>query len=93
MSDTPPAASPLKSFGRFELRALLSKSVRSLIWLVHDPRHGQELVLCMPRDKPNSKPALEHWLRMARGGERVQHPNVAPVFEIGEVEGWPYVAY
>lgn len=93
VSDTSPAASPLKSFGRFELRALLSKSARSLIWRVHDPRHGQELMLCMPREKPNSKPALDHWLRMAHGGERVQHPNVAPVFEIGEVESWPYVAY
>ncbi|WP_343622508.1 HDOD domain-containing protein [Roseateles puraquae] len=93
VSDTPPAASPLKSFGRFELRALLSKSARSLIWLVHDPRHGQALMLCMPREKPNSAAALEHWLRMAHGGERVQHPNVAPVFEIGQVESWPYVAY
>lgn len=93
MSDTSPAASPLKSFGRFELRALLSKSARSLIWRVHDPRHGQELMLCMPREKPNSAPALEHWLRMAQGGERVQHPNIAPVFEIGQVENWPYVAY
>ncbi|MFG6465969.1 serine/threonine protein kinase [Roseateles sp. BYS87W] len=93
MSDAPTAAPSLKSFGRFELRALLSKSSRSLIWRVADPRHGQEMVLCMPREKPNSPAALEHWLRMARGSERVQHPQVAPVFEIGEVEGWPYVAY
>jgi HD-like signal output (HDOD) protein len=83
----------LKTFGRFELRALLSKSVRSLIWRVFDARHGQELMLCMPREKPNSGPALEHWLRMAQAGERVHHPNLAPVFEIGQVENWPYVAY
>lgn len=93
MSETSPAASPLRSFGRFELRALLSKSVRSLIWRVFDARHGQELMLCMPRDKPNSAAALAHWLRMAQGAERVQHPNLAPPFEIGEVENWPYVAY
>lgn len=83
----------MRSFGRFELRALLSKSARSLIWRVFDPRHGQELMLCMPREKPNSTPALEHWLRMAQGAERVQHPNLAPPFEIGQVEHWPYVAY
>jgi len=88
-----PAATPLRSFGRFELRALLSKSARSLMWRVFDPRHGQELVLCMPREKPNSAPALEHWLRMAQGAERVQHPHLAPPFEIGQVEDWPYVAY
>lgn len=88
---TPPT--PLRSFGRFELRALLSKSTRSLVWRVFDSRHGQELMLCMPREKPNSPAALEHWLRMAQAGARVQHPNVAPAFEIGQVENWPYVAY
>jgi eukaryotic-like serine/threonine-protein kinase len=91
--ETSPAAPPLRSFGRFELRALLSKSARSLVWRVFDARHGQELMLCMPRDKPNSAPALEHWLRMAQGAERVQHPNLAQPFEIGQVENWPYVAY
>ncbi|MBW8848481.1 MAG: HDOD domain-containing protein [Burkholderiales bacterium] len=93
MSETVANSTPLRSFGRFELRALLSKSARSLVWRVFDTRHSQELMLCMPRDKPNSAPALEHWLRMAQGGERVQHPNLAPVFEIGQVESWPYVAY
>jgi len=91
--ETSPATPPLRSFGRFELRALLSKSARSLIWRVFDPRLGQELLLCMPREKPNSAPALEHWLRSAQAGERVLHPNLAPVFEIGQVESWPYVAY
>ncbi|RTL20017.1 MAG: HDOD domain-containing protein [Burkholderiales bacterium] len=93
MPDSSSAAQPLRSFGRFELRALLCKSARSLIWRVFDARHGQELTLCMPRDKPNSAPALEHWLRMAQGAERVQHPNLASPFEIGQVENWPYVAY
>jgi len=91
--ETSPVTPPLRSFGRFELRALQSKSARSLIWRVFDPRQGQELLLCMPREKPNSVAALEHWLRMAQAGERVQHPNLAPVFEIGQVESWPYVAY
>ncbi|MBI3348706.1 MAG: HDOD domain-containing protein [Burkholderiales bacterium] len=93
MPDPSPATTPLRSFGRFELRALLSKSARSLVWRVFDERHGQELMLCMPRDKPNSALALEHWLRMAQGAERVQHPNLAVPFEIGQVENWPYVAY
>ena len=93
VSETSPAATPLRSFGRFELRALLSKSARSLVWRVFDERHGQELMLCMPREKPNSALALEHWLRMAQGAARVQHPNLAVPFEIGQVENWPYVAY
>ncbi|MGQ3050999.1 MAG: HDOD domain-containing protein [Roseateles sp.] len=93
MPESQPTATSLRSFGRFELLALLSKSARSLMWRVFDSRHGQELMLCMPREKPNSAAALEHWLRMAQAGGRVQHPNLAPVLEIDQVENWPYIAY
>lgn len=62
-------------------------------WLVLDPRSGIELVLCMPREQPNSVAAMEHWQRMAQAGGRIEHPNLAPVFEVGQVDNWPYVAY
>src|SRR6478609_4677120 len=83
----------MRSFGRFELRALLNKSARSMLWLVHDPRAGQEMILCMPRVAPNSQQAMEHWLRMANAAARVQHPNLAHEVEVGQVEQWPFMAY
>lgn len=83
----------MRRFGRFELRALLGKSARSMLWLVFDSRHGQEMMLCMPRVAPNSTAAMEHWLKMANAGARVQHPNLAHVVEVGQVEQWPYMAY
>lgn len=87
------SAAPLKRFGRFELRALLSKTARSMMWLVFDERLGQELILCLPRQAPNSAAAMDHWLKQANAGARVQHPNLAHVVEVGQVEQWPYVAY
>ncbi|MET0517553.1 MAG: protein kinase, partial [Burkholderiaceae bacterium] len=83
----------MRRFGRFELRALLNKSARTMLWLVLDPRAGQELLICMPRVAPNSAAAMAHWLKMAQAAARVQHPNLAHVVEIGQVEQWPFVAY
>jgi len=83
----------MRRFGRFELRALINKSARSMLWLVFDPRLGQELMLCMPRVAPNSKAAAEHWLKTANAGARVQHPNLAHAVEIAQVEQWPFIAY
>ncbi len=83
----------MRNFGRFELRALLNKSTRSMLWLVHDPRASQDLMLCMPRVAPNSAAAAEHWQKMANAGSRVRHPNLAHVVEVGQFEQWPYVAY
>jgi HD-like signal output (HDOD) protein len=93
VSEPTTTAQPLRSFGRFELRALLSKSARSMTWLVNDTQHGHALMLCLPRDKPASPAALEHWMRVAQAVSRVQHPHLAPIFEIDQVENWPYVAY
>ena len=33
-----------KVFGRYELRQLLGKSARTMAWLVHDSKTGQDLV-------------------------------------------------
>lgn len=90
---TAAGAAAVRRFGRFELRALLNKSSRSMLWLVFDTRSQQELMLCMPRLAPNSPAALAHWLKMADAGARIQHPNLAHAVEIGQVEHWPYVAY
>ncbi|MDM4765945.1 HDOD domain-containing protein [Pelomonas sp. SE-A7] len=87
------AAAPLRRFGRFELRALLNKSMRSMLWLVFDSRSNQEMLLCMPRQAPNSPAAMEHWMSMAQAGSRVQHPNLGHVVEVGQVDQWPYLAY
>ncbi|MCV2366837.1 serine/threonine protein kinase [Roseateles oligotrophus] len=89
---TKPAA-PMRRFGRFELRQLLNKSTRSMLWLVFDAKLDQELMLCMPRVAPNSASATEHWIKTATAGARVVHPNLAHVVEVGQVEKWPYMAY
>jgi non-specific serine/threonine protein kinase len=88
---SPPRA--VRTLGRFELRRLLGKSVRSMVWLVFDPRGGHELVLVMPRAQPADAAALERWTAAARKASRLDHPRLAHAVEIGEHERWPYVAY
>jgi len=87
------AAPVVRRFGRFELRALLGRSERTMLWLSTDPRSGHELVLAMPRAQPPDEGALQHWLDEARRAARVVHPQLAPALEIGSQEHWPYIAY
>ncbi|MFP5399995.1 MAG: HDOD domain-containing protein [Gammaproteobacteria bacterium] len=92
-SPAAPAPSPaLRRFGRFEMRRLLGRSARSMVWLVHDPRSAQEAMLVLPRQAlPASQ--VGHWLASARRAARLRHPHLAPVAEVGEFEHWPYLAY
>ncbi|WP_147307191.1 serine/threonine protein kinase [Roseateles depolymerans] len=95
MSETtsPPSAAPLRRFGRFELRALLHKSQRSMLWLVFDTHHGQEMLLMVPREKPASEAAMLQWLKAMDAASRIHHPNLGHVVETGRVDPWPYVTY
>ena len=92
-TDTPAAKPPpTRAFGRFELRRLLGKSVRSMAWLAFDPRSSQEVMLTMPRLQPADEAALHAWKSEAERAARLNHPNLARVVEIGVHEHWPYVA-
>lgn len=83
----------VRHFGRFQLLQLVGKSQRTMLWLVADPRSGQDLVLAMPRSRPADTAALERWMQSARRASRIDHPSLAHVVEVGEVEQWPYITY
>ena len=87
-----PPSSPLRAFGRFELRQLLGKSSATMVWLAHDPRSAAQVMLTMPRAQPADAAALERWQRDARFAARLNHPNLMPVLEIGVQDHWPYIA-
>ena len=92
----PAAAAPspaTRFFGRFQLTNLLGKSARTMLWVVHDPRAGQALLLAMPRVRPAHRSALEQWRQSARLAARIDHPGLAPVVEVGEHDQWPFMAY
>ena len=92
----PPAAArpqAVRHFGRFQLLQLVGKSQRTMMWLVADPRNGQDLVLAMPRSRPADGAGLDRWMQSARRASRIDHPSLAHVVEVGEVEQWPYITY
>ncbi len=83
---------PTRSFGRFGLKALVGKSIATMVWLADDARSGAEVMLTLPREQPQDPAALARWLERARHAARLEHPNLAPVEEIGVSDHWPYVA-
>ena len=63
-----------------------------MVWLAHDPRTDQELMLTLPRVQPATPAAMERWQEEVRLAARLNHPNLAHVVEIGVQEHWPFVA-
>jgi eukaryotic-like serine/threonine-protein kinase len=97
MTDTPDSPAPAsaaltRKFGRFELRRLLGKSAAAMVWLARDPRSGHDVMLTLPRIQPADADALEHWMQRVRFAARLDHPNLAPVVEVGTQDQWPFIA-
>jgi eukaryotic-like serine/threonine-protein kinase len=58
----------------------------SAVFRAHHPQHGAVAVKILREKLRNDKTAVARFLREARYGERVQHPNVVRTIEIGEAE-------
>lgn len=84
-----PAPTPLR-LGPFELKALLGKSERSMLWQVVDSRTQQDLLLALPRAKPADPQA---WLQDARRAAKIEHPGLAAPVEVGWSDPWPFITY
>lgn len=80
----PAAPADLASLGRYKLRATLEKTPTAVVYDARDlelDRPVELRVLRRPED-----------LERARAVASLKHPNLAPVFEEGSVDGRPFVA-
>jgi WD40 repeat protein len=84
---------PLSQLGRFELRRELGHGAFGVVWLAHDPQLRRDVALKVPRvEALVSVAARQRFLREARAAAGLDHPNVVPVFEAGEVGSICYIA-
>ena len=77
-----PRTPAVRMFGRYQLLRLLGKSERSMVWLAHDPRVNQDVMLTLPRVQPADAAALEEWQREVNMAARLKHPQLAAPSEI-----------
>ncbi len=92
-SAAPAAKGAVRWFGRLQLVRLLGRSERSMAWSVLSAGNDQPLLLVLPRKQPVDGPALEQWQAAARQVERLKHPHLAPLLEVGVREGWPFMLH
>jgi WD40 repeat protein len=82
----PIPAQPWTSFGRFELGPELGRGGCGVVFLAHDPLLGREVAVKVPRAEIMMTPAWrERFAREARAAAALDHPNIVPVYEAGEV--------
>jgi predicted Ser/Thr protein kinase len=79
-------------FGRYELRELLGKGGMGMVFLAQDLQLDRLVALKIPHwTEPGRAASRERFLREARAAAALAHPNLCPVYDVGEVAGVPYL--
>jgi serine/threonine protein kinase len=80
-------------FGRFQLLRELGRGGCGVVFLAFDPVLGRKVALKVPRPEALLAPELrQRFVREARAGAALDHPNLVPVYEAGEVGSICYIA-
>lgn len=77
----------------YALQALVGEGGTSVVYRAEHPEHGRVAVKVLKDKLRQDRTAVARFLREARLGERVQHPNVVRTIEYGEAgSGQHYLA-
>jgi WD40 repeat protein/tRNA A-37 threonylcarbamoyl transferase component Bud32 len=77
---------PWTCLGRFQIRRELGQGGFGMVFLAHDPLLRREVALKVPRADALVTPELrDRFHREARAASGLNHPNLVPVYEVGEV--------
>jgi eukaryotic-like serine/threonine-protein kinase len=84
---------PAREVGRYQIIAKLGEGAMATVYKAFDPSIGRQLVikflhadLCVDAEYRN------RFLREAKAAGALSHANIVTVFDVGEIEGRPYIA-
>src|SRR5262249_55469377 len=84
---------PVTHLGRFRIRRELGRGGFGIVYLADDPRLGRAVALKVPLpDALLDSKLRERFLREARAAAGLDHPNLVPIYEAGEVGPICYIA-
>jgi predicted Ser/Thr protein kinase len=79
-----------RRFGRYQLHDRLGAGAMGVVWLAEDPELRRKLAVKLLK-RPDAL-LTERLVREAQSMARVNHPNVAAVYDVGVAEGATYIA-
>ena len=79
--------------GRYELKDRIGEGAMAEVWRAYDP--GIDRTLAIKLLKPEFRSQAEYatrFLREARAAGALAHPSIVTIYDVGEADGFPYIA-
>jgi serine/threonine protein kinase/WD40 repeat protein len=81
-----------EAVGPYRVVRRLGRGGMGAVYLAHDTRLGRPVALKVPRLAGLGADAVERFRREGRAAAALRHPNICPVYDVGEVNGAPFLA-
>ncbi len=82
----------LKQFGRYRVQKVLGEGGMGAVYLARDTQLDRDVALKVPQFSGDDVAHLKERFRQeARAAATVQHPNICPIFDVGEIDGIQYL--
>src|SRR5262245_24099124 len=78
-------------FGRYRIERKLGQGGMGAVYLAHDTELDRPVALKVPRFGTGDADSIERFRREARAAATLQHPNLCPVHDVGEIDGRHYL--
>ncbi|MEO8494779.1 MAG: serine/threonine-protein kinase [Planctomycetota bacterium] len=79
---------PGDAFGRYRILKTLGEGAMGSVYLAHDSQLNRKVALKIPKfDARSESKHIDRFLREARSAATLNHPNICPVFDVGEIDG------
>jgi eukaryotic-like serine/threonine-protein kinase len=93
LSNLPSSAGSLPaSIAHYKITAKLGEGGMGVVYAALDEKLGRPVAIKTLHDSSADPMGRERLFREARAAAQINHPNVCQIYEIGEVDGLPYLA-
>jgi len=80
------------ALGRFELRQVVGQGGFGTVYRAYDTQLDREVAVKIPRRGAlETADQVQRFLREARSGGKLSHPNICPIHDVGELQGNHYI--
>jgi serine/threonine-protein kinase len=76
--------------GRYAIERELGAGGMATVYLAEDPKHQRKVALKVLRPELAAALGSERFLAEIRTTANLQHPNIVPLFDSGEADGFVY---
>jgi predicted Zn finger-like uncharacterized protein len=81
-----------EQFGRYRILKRLGQGGMGAVFLAHDTQLDRRVALKIPYFRPWDDPGIiDRFYREARAAATLDHPNLCPIYEVGQIDGIHYL--